>query len=607
MDTLLNSSFLSAQQRVKSVQLVVLLVLSFILTVILNSEWIYNVIGFLDPWGYLGAMFNPIHMRRVYPEHPIGDLLPLTLSGGIFYEVFSPTLANYFYKMACFVSVGFFMFRALENEFGSRTALFGTTAFLSSKELLACIGNDYTEGRVVIFLMVALYFILRAVDLEIHRQRLFLFLAGFAFALSVSTALLSMAYAPALAVLFFGKNRLNSGRFELVHLKNSLFCILGFFSCVLLLCAINFFYTGHFIYFSNTIVKAQHFLTIERAAAVISLDWDWLALPLYGLAGALSIFVFGTFKSEDFFLFRKRILLLGIALITNFLFLGYLQLYRHQSAISDPYYFRQTLPLTFLTASGVFFAPWLNRISHSAFVKSSMAFLVLSFFAFWYTTTYHQRGIFFHDFTILRGAVFLAIFFLVSMAGQKLIPVGIMASFFFLFNLSPEATDHIHKTTHLSKLIPSRKLAHTMAIQWVELMNRLDPERKAYLWYQRSANRHWVDLSAASHYWQGRLYNEKFPSVGLPTGENNVVVNPDQLVKQPLIIMSPNHDLVLESQKNLLSINIRSTCSKGTDFIVEGKKYFEVYQCTCEHVDSVLHASNTRTMRSTANKISSSE
>jgi len=588
-----------------------ILVLSFVVSCALNPAWIYNTIGLKDEWAYFGTFLNPVHMRKVYPAHPAGDLLPLILTGGAYYHLFPAFWANFFLKMTYFVVAGFVMFEILKMEFSVRTAILGTAAFLASKELLFAIGSDYPLGMVCVLQTCILYFTLRAAALESPRARGNLFCAGFLYSMSVFTALLSLVYLPAIFVLYCGKSWQIRKSFARDWVQRcgafALGAILGF----LALCLIHHAYTGHFIFFANTLNKARTFLLEKPHQKPFSLRNDWLTLPICALLAAAVSCGWAWFAHRKTLrgLLESRSALMVAGAMGAYAALAYVEFKKKTGTISDPFYFDQTLPFTYLALSGLLFRGC-ESIPRKTFFTTVLLFIVGSFFLFWMSTYFesYRFRISARDvrvFLIVCASLSLALWLSyfrprrqrlatkpVSVLGfaratiafvkrrRAVALVGLLLALFSIVNFSSLSNQRIRQFSGTNALITSRKLAFDLTADWVRLMNRLDPEREAYLWYDASGNcDHWSALAAASHYWQGRVFNEQFPVANAPIGEMGII-EPSRLWGRRILIMSSREDLMDDARENLRKLGSRIDYTGIQVFYSAGDNYFSVQICT---------------------------
>jgi len=86
-------------------------------------------------------------------------------------------------------------------------------------------------------------------------------------------------------------------------------------------------------------------------------------------------------------------------------------------------------------------------------------------------------------------------------------------------------------------------------------------------------------MAAASHYWQGRVYNESFPAVNVPMGEMGII-NPVDLKNKEVLVLTANKNLISVAMNNLAAMNIDLTCRKVADFRSAIDLFFSIYSCS---------------------------
>jgi len=574
--TLMNNTLFS------NIRLFFVLIITFLISSRINTAWIYNLAWSVDEWAYFGAFLNPIHMRLVYSSHPIGDLLPLILPAGIFYHFLSPFLANFFFKMTCFVVTGFFSFKTLRMEFGRNTAIIGTIAFLSSQNLLFAIGTDYPQGVVMIYFLCSIYFILRAADQDVKQPTIPLLFAGFFFSMAVSTAFLSLVLITVLGTLFIGKILQQTGRLNLGEcVRSGILFLVGFLIGILLLGLLHYSYTGQFVYFGNTLQKAKYFLTIAPHPKPFYLSNSWLIVPFITcLAGLVFVLKQRILRKMDFKeILRDRGLLMVLGLAVGLCTLAYVEFVKRTGTLSDPYYFNQTLPITFLAFSGMFFV-YSEKVRLRIFTCIATFFAAASFLLFWWTTrpTYSPAAFAnLYTFPLYYYPLFFLLFLgIFALTNKNSFSTVVFIGLFLIINITPPSYAAIR---HI-EAIPSRRYALELTADWVDLMNQLDPERQAYLWYDRAGNEIQLQtFAAASHYWQGRVYNESFPAVNVPMGEMGII-NPVDLKNKEVLVLTASKNLISVAMNNLAAMNIGLTCRKVADFRSATDLFFSIYSCS---------------------------
>lgn len=189
--------------RISTVALYGLVVIWTASLMIVNKEWYYLPVSFVDPAVYLGWSLNPLSYRAIYPSYPGGDLIPLIFPNAFFYWLLDPFNANLAIKFISFCLCNVSIVFLTRKLFNLPTALFCLISFSSYRYTLMAIGSDYTDGRVILYFLLAascglgaaMYRTTPALDSSVTRWALF-FIAGLFAQMMVSTAILSVTLLP---------------------------------------------------------------------------------------------------------------------------------------------------------------------------------------------------------------------------------------------------------------------------------------------------------------------------------------------------------------------------------------------------------------------------
>src|SRR4029078_11350183 len=88
---------------------------------IVNSDWLYTSIGFIDPWvnvGYFLHYSDPEFGAGYYKGARLSWIIP----GFIAYHVFQPVVANYVLHMGCLILSVLFLYLTVARLFGKAIA-----------------------------------------------------------------------------------------------------------------------------------------------------------------------------------------------------------------------------------------------------------------------------------------------------------------------------------------------------------------------------------------------------------------------------------------------------------------------------------------------------
>ena len=539
---------------------------------VLNPAWIYSHVGTVDSWGYVGMFVDPVGLRNAFPKHPAGDLLPLILPTAVLYNVLSPFYANLIFKLITFTACGSLFFFWVRNDFGTQTAMVSLIYLLFYQYFLIAVGGDYTDGRVILYYMAILFFISQS-SLSQRHSALYMFLAGAFLAFSVSTALLSVVYVPVICIYILGKRYLSDKK--LIDIGLAIAFFIGFGLTIVTMCLVHYSYAGSYIYFWNTLEKAANFLNANRIHNQLRFGvFVWgVVLPFSAIATGIVYGIRRLLKGGDEPV-NGMIVLAWVMNFTTLAILYYLELVRHQETVSNWSYLSQSIPVFFLGLASIIklFIDEMPPSHLSILLIILLLTNTLAFYLFLY-------GKLFTVIMILCVAMGSAVFLLRNAAVLKLTVISIL---YVLINYHMGQGYILHPGLALTPIVTSRLMALEATVKWLELIKVIDPNRKAFLWYD--ANSKYIghlfrQFSSASHLWQGRILNESFPQLDVPIGEVGVV-DTNHLVDNhiPILVLTRENGLIDTSRTLFLARGI---------LLVENSRWafsfkdlcFEVIEC----------------------------
>lgn len=553
------------------------ILLILVLYSLLFPEWLYDQIRFMDAFAYLGHILNPAIQRHGFPNSSSGDVLPAILPGHLLHTIFRPIIANFIYKVLLATGVTFFLFKIVQKYFGLKLALLSILLTLTNSFFLASVGSYYVLAAVIFYVAAVLFFITKACENKTRARIIYLGLVGFFILCMISSAILTIVFTPCFFFLFYALKKWERGRtfdFE------DLIVPLGFIIGMLFFCIIHNSYAHHFVYFVNTIKKVLFFLHMDRTpgppTAWIS-GARWLTFSgvilLYALLRAILAregFFRGIIDAMRFKINPQNAFLLACNL--SLVLLSYLQFYRQQGTISDPYYFSQCLPLITLGLvaiiheeyQGVRFsrrmAPYIGVVflglvagyKYQSDVACARLFYLLCLTIYLSVVLNRAR-------MALRGI--LSCVFLGSSIALGLILSQVTG---FLPRYTPEAWSYKDVATGRAMTVGSLKREYFLrTVEWFNLVNEMDPARETLMWYddREPYGRLFTDFCAASHIWQGGLINQRFPLINIP---DNGWRGPTHIVPQAGMEI-----LVLTGRKDKKMAELSGTLGgKGLKFVV---------------------------------------
>jgi hypothetical protein len=463
-------------------------------------------------------------------------------------------------------------------------------------EVLWYIGSDYSGGRLVVYFTLTLCVSLWCAK---TRSKNSIWLAGACGALiclMISTVLLSVIYIPIIGVFYFLAARIEGTR----DFKRLLFCSgAGFAVTFLGLCLLHFSYTDSFWYLANSVTKATQFMGVNRRHNVSF----WHGNPFNILAFVLGMLtlldllrrcVRQQHRGERFRLDYSIVLQLPnvLALIG----MTAIEFGKDQELISNFGYFDHTIPLWFLALAGVF-SEKLNSLSLRLCGLLVMLLFLGGLAILWckYSFDLTFPFIVFSD-----GATQI----FVSTVKYSLL---IWCSFVFgglsllfcrapiLSAVAPTLTVLFCNTICMpragwypiiptesnfqrSLLTPEQNIEAT--VEWLRLVNEIDPDRKALLWFSWFTDQYgplYRQFSAASHFWQMRLVNQTFPKLRRPIAEADS--RPATIPSTgTILIMSSKRDAFEAANVAFLDAGRQLWLIKKIPFSYQGVS-FSVYLC----------------------------
>ncbi len=534
------------------IDLVVLISLlgSYVVLSAINASWNYSPIGWVDPWAYVGHFFDPVGLRNSLPKAPSGDLLPLIWPAALLYELTDPVWANYLFKLARFLLAAYFYYLFIKNELGRPTAIVSLVSFVSYKYLLIAMGWDYTDGTVVLFLLLTLFLVSKASDSRGGTKYSWLFLSGVSFGLSISTAILSLVFLPILALFYFSKKAIN-GHGDSVDLA-ILMPVVGGVCAIVVLSTINWLYTGDFFYFLNTISKLFFFLHQSRIHGHVDGSSDWLFLPLLlilcyptslAVRRLLSKNIDNSAIEQD-----RREALFWILNLASTLILFVLEFRFNQEAVSNFSYFNQSLPFVFASAAGTIIFPLVKNLRRDGQILGFSALLTVGALGFLNTVNneHHLKLVF----TVITAGLLVAL--LIRFRARSVALILAITSF-WLINYDPKLNYLLRNPETSRSAISSREDMLLIDAKWVKFVQQVDPGRKKFLWYNADEPNGFLrSLATSSHLWQGRVLNEHYPIVTEPMGEVGIV-DPATITSGLLIVeqADESRSLIREAKTGL--------------------------------------------------------
>lgn len=252
---------------------------------LLNSSWMYNRLGELDHFAYLGAAVYFPNNLNAFPTHPVTELAPTYLFTALLYHLFLPATANFIkdqlsltLALYAFINISLFLTNSTFVTLCVTVILSGYYYFLAS------IGSDYTDCFIQLFCLIHLFLIKSFFDskAEPQRQSNIILTLGVASALMFSSGVLSIVYIVNLIFLFILLHFSAYRELKGINLvKYFGIWLLGAFITIALLSIYLYALTGGF-YMKYNLNKLFNFVAGAGQFHPL-LDWlpyaSWLILP----------------------------------------------------------------------------------------------------------------------------------------------------------------------------------------------------------------------------------------------------------------------------------------------------------------------------------------
>ena len=500
---------------------VALILLWTVMLMLINHDWYFTPVSFVDPAIYIGWFLHPQLYRELFPLAHTGDLFPLTLPNAVAYYYFGPVVGNIIIKGISFFVAQLCMFVVVRQLFNVRTAIFCVIAFSCSRYVLMAIGADYTDGRVIVYLLLSMASGISASAPNQRYPRLLYAMAGVWALFMVSTAMLSAV----LLLLLFGMCMIGRGVVShkvSPHRTAIIWMTGGFIAAFAILGLIDAtFMGGDGFYLRNVIERAISYIGQNR---VLVSNWENAGLWLVPSATIVPVGISAAFiliKHHSMFDLKEwhgRALLcvtLGTILAYG-TFIG-LQYFKNQETLSNGFYLNFLLPLVYVLLGAIIYP--LTRTSHSALFWFLMAGFALvsvqvvvglsqyaitlqSLFPCWASS-----AAFSYEVAVLSLGLLACIMCI------KYPAIRLMGVLIVVLAVNFYSASHIFPTQFTAH---RREENFKTILEWDAHVSAQDAQRKGFVWYDvyEPSGAVFMQMSAASHMWTkwGQV-SENFPLV----------------------------------------------------------------------------------------------
>ena len=240
---------------------------------IVNSDWLYTSIGFLDPWvnvGYFLHYSDPEFGAGYYKAARLSWIIP----GFIAYHVFQPVVANYVLHMGCLILSVLFVYLTVARLFGKAIAFAIAACFSVFIPIHGSGGWDYQNAAAGAFYIIAFYMLTGAVLSK--QPRWPAIGAGAAYAAAVHATIGFVNLAPILVFHCFALYRHQFVRFPSLRyvLGIGAWILFGALALTALLGLVNIVVGREFIFFRQLLELVISFVQDNRTQAAWWLPWS---------------------------------------------------------------------------------------------------------------------------------------------------------------------------------------------------------------------------------------------------------------------------------------------------------------------------------------------
>ena len=260
----------------------------------LNSTWLYNSPGAIDPWVYFGYfLYLKPFKATFFPNLYYGSRLPWLLPGYLVHRMFDVTTAKYVLHFSFYYMAVFSFYWLLKRAVGQRSALMGALVFGTHAAFLSEIGWDYVDGAGLTYNLVGLACMARAASER--RPWPWLMLGGAAVAAMFYTNLFLIAFVPFVPALYiFLKLKIPGGVNWLALLRLVGWFGAGFLLLTSVLGVANRALDGRLWFYAPSVTAFLGLSSHTNPWRVSGLEWlrgaSWLGVPaMTAMAGVLYI------------------------------------------------------------------------------------------------------------------------------------------------------------------------------------------------------------------------------------------------------------------------------------------------------------------------------
>jgi hypothetical protein len=346
-----------------------------LLTIRANSSWVFNPYGWVDHWAYLGQANFLLNLREAFPGDPSGDLLPVIWPQYLFSYFLPAMQAEYLLGMVTVFLTTLLLILIVSKSFSEEVSYFIACMWVGSQYALTSMGANYPTGSVILYLVLAIYFLqknqkfFRGVNLN-------LLFASVMFTFSFYSAVLSIIYLPSLFIFYFlyhQKPKENHSFFKAIRLPVIQFSTVFVLTTITLQVIYRTYGDGFF--FTNSINKLLGFTVGNNYQAPEFSTWlpgaSWLLLPLIICFVQICLYAWAKkYKNQNVVILPFFALSIGVMFAQFFV-----NIFLHQWSLQFMY-FNQTIGIYFLSLASIVSIPIMLLSRKKQYLLLASTFLV---------------------------------------------------------------------------------------------------------------------------------------------------------------------------------------------------------------------------------------
>ncbi len=568
-----HSSFVQRQWPVGLLLIWVALLLA------LSPEWIFTPVSFVDPAVYIGWFLHPAHYRAIFPFAHAGDLLPFIMPNALAYHLAGPVIGNVIIKTVTLFLSALCMLTIVRKLFNLQSALICVIAFTCSRYVLMAIGADYTDGRVMLYLLLtaacAVSAGAREQDMDARQGRYvcsMYALAGVWALCMISTAILTVVVLPFLfGLCLTDKQPMRAMMWMAAGFMTAAACCAGFDIVVM---------NGDGFYLRNVVRRALVFINEIR---VVIGDWKavgmWLVMPVILVPAGIVAGIVLIKREAGFALSEWRgravlCLVLG-SIIAYSAYVG-LQYFRHQETLSNGFYLNFISPLSFMLLGAV-------MVGLLRDVPVHIQWVVIGLFAccsLQIVAGLNQPAPVLQQWAqspTYAAEIAVAALCVVVLVIAAKYPVGRLAGVLVVLFCANYGSATPIFPNQLAAI--GREANFKTVLEWMAQVDAQDPSRKSYVWYDvhERAGAAYMEMGAASHMWsEWGLVSEYLPKLDHHTYEliRRDIKHTDHA---RLYLFAETPSTIMRAKKTLMELGLRGEVMEQRQYQSNGIA-FEVMQ-----------------------------